>query len=399
MIIIVMMHLACTTTTVVGVSSNSSLAPVSVKACGAAGDGKTDDSDAFAKAFAVAERSGAAVGVDVPGTYLVSNVSMPPGATLVGMVATSGPTSVGAPAGAPVIMMPTSAAYAIQLNSSTTVRGIRFQGSPNDTHSSLTFGLVHSPSVTDVVVEQCTFADTGRGAIVTDHTIGFAFLYNLIENVAEGMDIMFSHNGVVSGNRLQNIANHGIQFWGNFNWTLQDSSNLSFTHNTVRNATGGADIWGTGAVGVLFADNDVDGAGDVALDCEWCVDAVFRNNVVRNGRNAGISLFFSCKNVVITNNTIWMWEDDTDASGLGYGIWLTGTSTNVSQGGFAGDKGHRNVTISDNVIWALGDRPTPAKYGKGTSKHAIAVQSGTLVGIRGNTLHNNTDVMLDVDMH
>ena len=53
-----------------------------------------------------------------------------------------------------------------------------------------------------------------------------------------------------------------------------------------------------------ISDNDVDGAGDVALDCEWCTDVVIARNVVRNGHNAGISLFLSCRDVLIAENTV-----------------------------------------------------------------------------------------------
>ena len=79
------------------------------------------------------------------------------------------------------------------------------------------------------------------------------------------MDLVFSHDGAVADNRLENITHHGIQFWGNFNYKVQDAINLTFARNTVRNASGGADIWGSGGVGIMFEDNDVDGAGDVAL--------------------------------------------------------------------------------------------------------------------------------------
>ena len=49
---------------------------------------------------------------------------------------------------------------------------------------------------------------------------------------------------------------------------MQACHTLRFTGNLVRNASGGADIWGTGGVGVVISDNNVDGATDVALDCE-----------------------------------------------------------------------------------------------------------------------------------
>jgi hypothetical protein len=372
---------------------------INVRDYGAVGDGRTDDSDAFRKALLVASKAASAT-VSVPGPFrfVVANISLSANVRLVGTVQAAivedAPGTTGAPPGSPVIMMPASAVFAVQLNFSTSVKGIRFEGSPNDRHSALQNGFIHSPRVSNVVVERCSFADTSRGGIVTDHTHDFAFLDNLIENVGEGMDIQFSHNGVVAGNVLHNITQHGIQFWGNFNNKVQDSTNLTFAHNVVRNVSHGADIWGTGAVGVAFESNVVDGAGDVALDCEWCTDVVFRNNSVRNGRNAGISLFLSCKNVSITDNSIWMWENEADDTGLGYGIWLTGTDKKK----VPSDLGHHNVSIAGNTIFALGSRSTPAKFGKGKGKHAVAVQSGTLISLGHNVLNNDTDVLLDVDI-
>lgn len=379
---------------------------IDVRNYGAVGDGTTDDSAAFEKAFAAASKAISPATVFVPGPfrYVIANVSLPTNSTLTGHPAgiqhapvgeEADSLDAGAPDGAPVIVMHGSAAFAIQVNSSTALSAIRFEGSSRDTHSPITSGLVHSPHISDVVIERCSFADTSRGGIITDHTHHFSFRNNVFTNVGEGMDIQFSHDGMITGNLLQNISHHGIQFWGNFNNKVQDSSNLTFAHNTVKNVSGGADIWGTGAIGVTFESNDVDGAGDVALDCEWCTGVLLRNNTVRNGHNAAISLFQSCNNVTITNNSIWMWEDEADTSGLGYGIWLTGT--NAAK--LPGDIGHRNVSISGNTIYALGKRHTPEKYGKGTTKHAIAVQSGTLISLRDNHLFNGTDVLLDVDMH
>ncbi len=373
---------------------------INVRDYGAVGDGTVDDSMAFAAALDAASREAVAAAasatVSVPGgfRYVVANISMPSHVVLVGTLRTAASTHAGAPPGAPVILMHASATFALQLNSSTAVRGLRFEGSPGDHHSALLSGFIHSPRVNGVEVEHCSFIDTHRGGIITDHTHGFFFHSNLLQNVGEGMDLQFSHDGVVAGNVLENVSQHGIQFWGNFNFKAQDSTNLTFAHNTVRNVSGGADIWGTGAVGVTFESNEVTGAGDVALDCEWCTDVVFHGNTVHNGHNAGISLFDSCKNVSIVDNTIWMWENEDDNAGLGYGIWLTGTNPAK----LPGDVGHHNVTIEGNVIYAMGCRHTPAKYGKGTAKHAIAVQSGTRIQIRGNTLHNETDVMFDVDM-
>ena len=73
---------------------------------------------------------------------------------------------------------------------------------------------------------------------------------------------------------------------------------------------------------VVMSDNNVDIAGDVALDCEWCTDVTIVRNIVRNGHNAGISLFLSCHDVLIADNTVWLYEDSADQTGLGCACYL-----------------------------------------------------------------------------
>ena len=79
---------------------------------------------------------------------------------------------------------------------------------------------------------------------------------------------------------------------------------------------------------------------------------------------------------------VWLYENSEDEVGLGYGLWLTGLNTKL----FPKDFGHVNVSIVDNTFHAVGHRATPAHWGKnttGSGKHAIAVQSGTLLTLHG----------------
>ena len=59
-----------------------------------------------------------------------------------------------------------------------------------------------------------------------------------------GIQLTFSSVGVVANNTVRNVV-EGIQFWCNWNFQVQSCHTLSFTGNYVRNASGGADIWGT----------------------------------------------------------------------------------------------------------------------------------------------------------
>jgi hypothetical protein len=77
---------------------------------------------------------------------------------------------------------------------------------------------------------------------------------------------------------------------------------------------------------------------------------------VRNCENGCISLFFSCKRVSITGNTVNNDRKIPDTKGGWYaraGIWLTYPNTKE----FGGDTGHRDITISGNTIYcAEGER-------------------------------------------
>eukprot|EP01047_Picozoa_sp_COSAG01_P053527 COSAG01_NODE_5748_length_4061_cov_8.928067_3_plen_154_part_00 len=135
--------------------------------------------------------------------------------------------------------------------------------------------------------------------------------------LGRGIQLTFSSIGDVINNTVHDVAGHGIQFWCNWNFKIQACHTLRFTSNYVRNARGGANIWGTGGVGVVMSGNDVASAGDVALDCEWCTDVMIVSNAVRDGHNAGISLFLSCRDVLIADNVVWLYENTSDQTGLG----------------------------------------------------------------------------------
>lgn len=53
------------------------------------------------------------------------------------------------------------------------------------------------------------------------------------------------------------------------------------------------------------------------LTSSGCTNVVIARNTVRNGHNAAISLFLSCRNVLITENVVWLYEDIEDQIGLG----------------------------------------------------------------------------------
>jgi hypothetical protein len=141
-------------------------------------------------------------------------------------------------------------------------------------------------------------------------------------------------------------------------WLGQKSEDVIVTGNYVKNGGHGA-IWGTGVTRAVFANNIVDGASDVGLDLEWSEDSVITANTVRNCANAGIALFFACRRIGISGNTILndhpMPEPGKTAPGgwwVRSGIWLTSPDRKK----FPEDSGHEAITITGNTITGDGLR-------------------------------------------
>lgn len=198
------------------------------------------------------------------------------------------------------------------------------------------------------VISSVAFRDCNRACIVTDHADGLTVRGCEFSNVGVAISLQFCDDFLIDGNRVDGARLHGIQFWGNWKWETKDISDAIITGNRVTNGGAGA-IWGTGAQRVVVANNIVDGAEDVGIDLEWCDHASITGNVVRNCKNAGISLFFSCHDLAISGNTILNDYpiDDPDAEWwVRAGIWLT----YPNRGQFPNDDGHRNVAITGNLI-------------------------------------------------
>lgn len=207
----------------------------------------------------------------------------------------------------------------------------------------------------DVTIDSISFNGSPRSCIVTDHANNLTIKNCHFANIFQAVSIQFSKEIRISNNTVINAKNHGIQFWGNWKWDSKGCSNIIITGNYVKDGGGGA-IWGTGANFVIASNNIVDGATDVGIDLEWCEDSVISGNVVSNFENGGISLFFSCRGVSITGNTINNNRPITNPKAEWWsraGIWLTYPNTES----YPNDNGHRDVSITGNTITcAEGDR-------------------------------------------
>lgn len=313
-----------------------------VRAFGAKGDGETNDSEAFQKAFASGEKD---IYVS-PGTYLIG----PEGMTL------GKRTYLHGAGRASVLKAAEGTEELLLLDADVRIERLHFdgtgakQGDISDAFVALGAAGWPQDPPDNITIDSVSFADCDRTCLRTDHNNHVVIRNCDFRNVGAAICLDFSRHVKVLHNTIVNARVHGIQFWGNSNWKRKESENLIFAHNYVKNG-GSGPIWGTGSTRVIMIGNIVDGANDIGLDLEWCDDSVISGNTVRNCQEAAIALFYACQRVSITGNTVINDNEITEGEAkktwwVRSGIWLTYPNREV----FPDDWGHRDIAISGNTI-------------------------------------------------
>ena len=330
---------------------------VSVRDFGAIGDDQADDTAAFTKALEAGRN------VYVPaGIYRIKSITLPEASYLHGDGLAS------------VIRFQHEKVgnFAVDLNSSCRISNLRFTATEpfvdwKSATGESSSAMLRMRAAKNVELDHVQIDDYRRMGILMQGCEDVRIANCTFQKLDKAMDIQNSRRIQVIGNRIQDIAEHGIQFWGNESFTKMNCEDLIFANNYVYRGGSGA-IWGTGARRVVMSGNIVDGAKDIGLDLEWCYDCTITGNTTINCWNAGIALFLSCKNVAISGNSIVISDGD---HGRRDGIWLTPVARSL----FRKDFGHRNISITGNTIVA-----------EGRDRHGIAVGSGDDIVCAANVL-------------
>jgi len=310
---------------------------------GAKGDGFANDTVAFRTAFA----AGARTVVVPPGTYLLGpqSLELPSSTILCGAGAT---TILKAAKGTTTMLVMKDCCRLADLAFD---GELVLSGGANDP------GLILIRSVKSIRLDRVRFDHVDRDCVFLDHAGSVAIADCDFSTVGLAINTVFSSRLTVTGNRITDARVHGMEFWGNANWKNQDMSDIIVTGNHVKDGGAGA-IWASGGRGIVMANNVIDGATDVGLDLEWCSDSAITGNSVRRCKNGGISLFFACRNIAITGNSV---ANDYPISAVDEkaewwvrsGIWLTYPDRDT----FKEDQGHRDITIVGNsIVCAPGQR-------------------------------------------
>lgn len=331
------------------ISRNKTPEICSITLFGAKGDGKTNATQAFKAALASGCKD-----VYIPGgTYIVGpdSINIPSNVTIRG----AGNASVLrlAPGTGTLIKAGKGCSF-----SNFTIDCIK--GKPGKIQE----GVLVVPAGADgVTIKSISIKDSQRVAVLGDHANDLTVQDCSFRNVLMGVHFLFSSRVKVINNKLEDVRHSAIRWWGNLKFESKNMSDLTITGNYIKN-TGhdemlkdysGAAISGTGAVHVIMANNIVDGAKDVGFDLEWCDDSVITGNIARNCQNAGIALFYGCKHVSITGNTIINDYKHKTAVLEGFwvraGIWLAYPNRQE----YKEDHGHRDISITGNTIYCVDD--------------------------------------------
>ena len=264
-------------------------------------------------------------------------------------------------------------------------------------------GMIVLRRANGCLIDSIYVTNCDRASILADHANDLVIQNCDFRDVGMGIHLVFSNRVKVLGNSVVNARLHAIQFWGSIGsgrgkeHERIGSKDLIFANNYVKNGGGGA-IWGAGGRWIIMTGNIIDGVRDVGLDPEFCEDVVISGNVTRNCYNAGISLFFTCKRVTITGNTIYnnaMPNDKQKAAihtmlqrkltekekrltwFVRSGIWLVPPNREK----MATDTGHEDITIVGNTIYTVGDDNIPRRdIWIGAESKNVRIESNTLSG-------------------
>ncbi len=325
---------------------------------GAVGDGITDDTQAFRDAF----RDGGLTELYLdPGTYLVGEMAvneMVEGEMVVvcpGLYVPTGLTISGAEDTSEIIVKDGSVRL-FSVGNNVTLSDFSIEGGdcssiPIDKKKD--HGIISGGWKNGLTVSSVTIHTTEVCGIWMANSSDIEITDCIFLDVFLGISFPNTSDVLVDNNTCINAESHGFQFWGGSHKNLeQNCRNIIFSNNRMFDA-GGAPIWGAGGINITMEGNYVDGARDVGLDLEFCRNSKIINNFTRRTQNAGISLFYGCEDVVITNNVVWNDREDyygghTEGD-VGWAFYPTGILLTMHSGVYANFK-HSNVLIDNNIV-------------------------------------------------
>jgi hypothetical protein len=134
---------------------------------------------------------------------------------------------------------------------------------------------------------------------------------------------------VVVANNVIHACGDAIELWGgDANPTHGGYTGIPGLTDVVAsgNTINGGSLWGGEMQRVVYANNTVTGSGDVNIDCEGCVGAIYTGNVSQDGTNADYSLYFRTRDARLVGNVA------IASGGVASGTYTSGGTISGSAG-------------------------------------------------------------------
>lgn len=183
---------------------------------------------------------------------------------------------------------------------------------------------LHASADEEAAYDSITDANMNQRISVTDN-VGNVPNPGTGTNGSYAVQLTFTRDYEVSDNIMDGYQD-GIYINGGF-LTMADPNDAALknhtgliTGNTIRPVRVGIFTWSVRDIIISY--NIVTGGTNEHLDTEASANVLWDNNIVRAGSGTGMSLFFDCRNISYTDNTIEM--DQTAGSAPMFNASLTG---------------------------------------------------------------------------
>jgi parallel beta-helix repeat protein len=290
---------------------------VNVRDHGALGDGSADDTQALAAAATAVGKAGGGVLLFPEGLYLCDGLVLAPSTVLQG----AGATLRGRGGDANVL---TAAEECV-------VQSLLVDGNGGEKASG--HGIFVPPGAHHVQIRDATVENCASDGINFEEADDYAVLNTTIRKTrGEAVTVQWSNRGEIRDCHIAG-AKSGIMWWGgdaavDTAFGVQD---LTIANCTVSDVVWGG-IWGSCGRRITISGCRVEKCDDVGIDFEGCEDGTADGNSVSNCRVSALAVFYGCRRITFTNNTVRQGE------GEGTGFHAHGT------------RPHKEITVTGNSL-------------------------------------------------
>lgn len=316
-----------------------------------------DQSAAFETALATAEAAGRPLFL-APGRYNIGRIILPPHAQLVGVPGQSELVFSGGP-----FMLRGRGLATLRLHGVTLRgRGIRLDPAVP--------GLLDVDDVAEIVIDDCTFTDSGAAGIAIANGAGRVERSRFTAHRTVGIYLRESNAMAVTDNVVTGCGDTGIlvaRYSESADNTIVSGNRVS----AIAARSGGSGQNGNGinldkANGVIVTNNRVDDCAFSAIRCFSSDSLVITNNIATRSREMALYVEFAFEGAIVANNLI-----DGGNGGISFANFM--------------EHGGRLGVCSGNIIRNITGGPT---YPDGNRQIGAGIAAEADIAVTGNVVED-----------